>query len=190
MGRVARLQRWAYGPAMRCLAAAALLTLAACAPAAQSEAAAPEPPQISGAYRAASDSARSLTGDLAIERGGLMFDRGVVLYTRTLAPRRGHDRVALDGDSYASIVVGPADLMVELRRITEQTLAPGAQGVCGADAPGYAALVYEERATAVTVLVFGGAEPPGPDATQSWLCGRFAYHAPDGARTREGIVLW
>jgi hypothetical protein len=178
--------------AMRIPVIAALLALAAasCAPAPAGEAAASETVAIQGVYRAASATARSITGNMSIERGGLMFDRGVILYTRTLEPRRGSDRTAQDGDSYAAIVVGPSDLLVELRRVTEQTLSEGAEGLCGDDEPGYAALVYEERATAVTVVVFAGEEAPSPTATQSRLCGTFEYHAPDGARTSEGVVLW
>jgi hypothetical protein len=38
-------------------------------------------------------------------------------------------------------------------------------------------------------MVFAGEEPPGPQATQSRLCAIFTYAAPDGARTREGVVL-
>jgi hypothetical protein len=170
--------------------AASLALVASCARAPDGEAAASTSLPLQGVYRAASDSARTLTGSLSIERGGLMFDKGVILYTRTLERRRGFDRVARDGDSYASIVVGPADLIVDLRRVTEQTLSHGSRGLCGDDEPGYAALVYEERATSVTILVFAGDEAPGPEATASRLCGTFAYHAPDGARTSEGVVLW
>jgi len=175
---------------MRIAVMAILLALAAsCAPAPAGEAAASETSSLEGVYRAASESARTATGTLSIERGGLMFDKGVILYTRTLEPRRAYDRVARDGDSYAAIVVGAGDALVELRRVTEQTLSQGASSLCGAEEPGYAALVYEQRATAVTVLVFTGEEPPGPEATESRLCGTFAYHAPDGARTSEGVVL-
>ncbi len=154
----------------------------------QGEAQAAEPAALVGQYKAASDTARVATGDVSIERGGLIFSKGVVLYTRVLNPRRGYDRIARDGDSYAAVAVGAADLTVELRRVTEQRL-DGAESLCGGDAPGYVALAYKERATQVTLLVFAGDEPPGPDATQSHLCATFAYVAPDGARTRQGVVL-
>ncbi len=144
---------------------------------------------LQGRYRAASDSALTLTGDLAIERGGLMFANGVVLYTRTLNPRRGLDITARNGESYAAIAVGPAELAVELRHVNEQVVAPGVRSLCGEDTPSYVALAYEERATSVTLMVFAGEEPPSPEATQSRLCGTYAYTAPDGARTRQGVVL-
>jgi hypothetical protein len=175
---------------MRVLLAAILCAAAAaCEQAAEGQAAASVPDLATGEYRAASDTARSVTGNLSLERGGLIFDKGVVLYTRTLTPRQALERVARDGDSYAAILVSPGDLVIDLRRVTEQTLTGGAQSLCGEDEPAYVAIAQEDRATTVTVLVFAGEEPPGPNATASRLCGAFAYAAPDGARTREGVVL-
>ncbi|MGQ0532891.1 MAG: hypothetical protein ACT4OF_09420 [Caulobacteraceae bacterium] len=174
------------------VAAALLLALAACGEAAAPE---PEPPaaeQVSapaGDYKPSSNTARAITGGIVIERGGISFGNGVTLYTRTLNPRRGGDLIAKNGDSYAAAVLGPASLAVELRRVTEQVVPPGAVGLCGASAPHYVALAYDERATTVTMLVFSGEEPPGPDALQSRVCASFRYDAPDGARTREGVVL-
>ena len=73
--------------------------------------------------------------------------------------------------------------------MTEQVVPEGAVGLCGAEQPQYVALAHDERATTVTLLVFAGDEPPGPDALGSRVCARFGYAAPDGARTREGVVL-
>ena len=171
------------------LALLSFAALGACTQASPTrEADASEPAPLLGEYRAASDTACKQTGDVAIERGGLVFAKGVILYTRALRPRRGYDLIAAEGDSFAAIALGPAELSVDLRRVTEQTLSGGALGLCGAEAPTYVALTYEDRATAITMLVFAGDEPPGSDATQSRLCGAFAYVAPDGARTREGVV--
>lgn len=148
------------------------------------------PDVLTGQYRAASETAREVTGNLSLERGGLIFDRGVVLYTRALMPRQAFERVSRDGDSYAAILVSPGDLVIDLRRVTEQTVADGARSLCGDDEPSYVAIAAEESATSVTVLVFAGDEPPGPTATESRYCGAYAYAAPDGVRTREGVVLW
>jgi hypothetical protein len=176
---------------MRILLAAALCALsAACTRASEGEAAASVPAALTGEFRAASDSARNLTGNLSLERGGLIFDKGVVLYTRALMARQASERIARDGDSYAAILVSPADLAIDLRRVTEQTLTGAAASLCGEDAPAYVAIASEEHATSIRVLVFAGAEPPGPIATRSRLCGAFAYETPDGARTRQGVVLW
>ncbi len=176
---------------MRLLIAAALCTaLAACDQSGQGQAEASVPDTIVGEFRAASETAREITGNLSIERGGLIFDRGVVLYTRTLNPRSAYERIARDGDSYAAVLVSSGELPIELRRVSEQTLTGGAPGLCGDDRPTYVAIANEEHSSYLIVLVFSGHEPPGPDATDSQLCARFKYAAPDGARTREGVVLW
>lgn len=168
--------------------AALLFALAACdqarAPADEAQ-----QPALTGRYLPASDTALHFTGALVIERAGLVFDKGAILYTRVLEPRRGYDLTAFGGDSYAAIALGPSDLTVELRRVTQQVLREGAPSLCGEDRPHYVALVHEARARTVTVLVFTGDEPPGPRATQSRLCATFGYAAPEGARTREGVVL-
>ena len=175
----------------RFLPAAAFLLIAACTDAGstQNAPAAPAPATLTGRYRALSGTAQSITGSVTIEHGGLIFDNGAVIYTRTLNPRRGGDLIARNGDSYAAVAVGPGELTIELRRVREQALTGGAQGLCGPQTPTYVALAYQERATAVTILVFSGEEPPGPQATQTQLCATFAYAAPDGARTRQGVVL-
>lgn len=176
---------------MRTLVAAALCAaLAACDDGAQGAAEASVPVGVIGEFRAASETARQGTGNLSLERGGLIFDRGVVLYTRSLNPRAAHERIARDGDSYAAVLVSSGELPIELRRVTEQTLTGGATGLCGDARPTYVAIANEERSSYLIVLVFSGDEPPGPDATESQLCARFKYAAPDGARTREGVVLW
>jgi len=170
-------------------AAIALFALAACSQAPAPDANATEPAALDGRFVAASDTARAITGDVSIERGGLLFSSGVVLFTRTLDPRRGHDVISRDGDSYAAAALGPGDLAVELRRVVEQTTPAGRAGLCGGEDVEYIALAYDERASKVTLLAFTGADPPGPQASQSRLCASFAFAAPDGARTREGVVL-
>lgn len=171
-----------------------LLALSACSQAAPDSDAAtvpPEPPRetLGGDYKPSSNTARAITGAMVVQRGGVTFANGVVLYTRTLEPRRGGDLIAKNGDSYAGAVVGAGSLNIELRRVTEQVVPVGVVGLCGVEAPQYVALAYDERATTVSLLVFSGAEPPGSDAMSSRVCARFGYKAPEGARTREGVVL-
>ncbi len=173
------------GPLLLSLCAA----LTACGETRASNEPAHPPEVLTGQYNAASSTAREATGAVSIERGGLLFSKGVVLYTRTLNPRSGLERIARDGDSYASIATIPTDLTIELRRVTEQAVTGSARGLCGDAQPGYVALAYGERANTVTVLVFAGSEPPGPNATQSRLCATLAYAAPGGARTSQGVVL-
>jgi hypothetical protein len=170
-----------------------MLALSACTEAAAPDSAATaneaHSSVLSGDYKASSNTARAITGGMMIERGEVAFANGVVLYTRSLNARRGGDLMAKHGDSYAAAVVGPGHLRVELRRVTEQVTPDGAVGLCGNEAPQYIALAYDARATVVTLLVFAGDDPPGPEALHSRVCARFGYAAPDGARTREGVVL-
>jgi hypothetical protein len=175
---------------MRAFAVLLIVMVAACDVPRAGDLSSPTPDVLMGQYKAASDSARQLTGDVSIERGGLVFAKGVVLYTRVLDPRRGGDLIARDGDTYAAAALGPSDLAIELRRVTEQTVQDGARGLCGEERPQYVALAYgRARAAEVTLLAFAGEEPPGPSATRSRVCAAFAYAAPDGARTRQGVVL-
>lgn len=180
----------AYFPPMRfILAAMAATALAACDQAPVSTAVASEAMLVSGHYNAASNTARGITGDVSVERGGVLFASGVVLFTRTLDPRSGGDVISRDGDSFAAAALGPGDLSIELRRVTEQTVPQGRVGLCGEDDVEYVALAYDEHAHIMTLLAFSGDEAPGPEATQSRVCASFGYAAPDGARTREGVVL-
>ncbi len=175
---------------MRVLIVALLCAaLVACGEAREGQAEASIPATIMGEFRAASVSARTVTGNLSIERAGLIFDRGIVLYTRTLAPRVASERLARDGDSYAAVLASSGQLPIELRRVTEQSQTGEGAGLCGADRPTYVAIAIEERSAYLNLLVFAGDDPPGPMATQSRLCAHFKYAVPDGARTREGIVL-
>lgn len=168
---------------------ALMLALAGCGVTPTSEVSEPPARVLAGSLNAASANARAVTGGLTIQRAGLMFSNGIAVYTRTLAPRRGGDVITSSGDSYAAAALGPSDLLIELRHVIEQSVPDGLVGLCGAEQPAYVALAYDERAASVTMLVFSGAEAPGPEATQSRLCARYAYAAPDGARTREGVVL-
>jgi hypothetical protein len=174
---------------------ALLLALAACTEVAAPDSDAATTAEIeqhailSGDFRASSNTARAITGAMVVQRGGVTFANGVVLYTRVLNPRRGGDLIAKNGDSFAAAVLGPGTLNVELRRVTEQVVPDGVIGLCGAERPQYIALTYDERATTVSMLVFSGDEPPGPDALDSRVCARFGYAAPDGVRTREGVAL-
>ena len=176
---------------MRSFAAAfILIALAACtevAPDGEPEAA---PAALyTGGYKPASDNAHTLTGGVSVQPGGLMFDGGAVLYTRTLEPRAGADAIAPSGDTYAAIALGPAEMEIELRRVIDMSQTTPLRA-CGAARPTYVALAYSERATRLAVLIFSGDEPPGPHASDSALCGVFAYAALSGARTRQGIVPW
>lgn len=142
------------------------------------------------AFKAASETARNFTGDLAIEPDSLRFSKGAALATRALTPRAADQLTAHGGDSFATIAVSSGDLEVEVRAIVSQRLSQGAPSLCQNDwMPSYAALVYGQHDMRVTVILFSGSDEPGPEARNSRVCATYAYNAPDGARTQQGLVL-
>ncbi|MFT3726610.1 MAG: hypothetical protein QM759_02145 [Terricaulis sp.] len=142
------------------------------------------------AFKAASETARTFTGDLAIEPDALRFAKGAALATRTLSSRAADQLAARGGDSFATIAVSSGDLQVEVRAIVSQRLSQGAPSLCQNDwMPSYAALVYGQHDMRVTVILFSGVDEPGPNATHTRVCATYAYTAPDGARTRQGVLL-
>jgi len=168
-----------------------LTTLSACGSrAARGEVEAAEPAALTGRFNAASATARSVTGGVAIEHDGMAFDKGAMLATRNAGLRHGWQLIARDGDTFASAAVGSGDLAVELRRVSSSQALRRAPVLCGTRQPSYVAIAYGPQRSNVTLLVFAGDEEPGPEATDSILCGVYAYDAPTGARTREGVVLY
>lgn len=159
--------------------------LAACSEARTSgEAQAAAPPVLLGQYSAASEAAQRI-GDVGVERAGLIFASGAVLYTRTLAPRAGADRTSRDGASYAALTGGGDVAQVELRRVVDFTAA---EPLCDGRAPSFVALVQAPRASGFTMLVFTGEDPPSANAEAISLCARYAYLPAQSASA--GVVLW
>ena len=165
------------------------LALAACG-----QAHAPAPHQQAARdgwlYNAASETARRFTGDVSIERQTLVFTKGAVLTTRILARREPAEPIAQGGPSFSAAALGAPDVEIELRAVTRHNLEPGAPSLCpnGAAAT-FVALAYSQRSTQLTLMVFNGDEAPGQSANKSWLCATYAYAAPDGVRTRQGVLL-
>lgn len=110
--------------------------------------------------------------------------------TRTLAPRSADELAARGGDSFAAIALSSGDLRVEVRAVAAMGLQQGAPSLCPGDlAPSYAALVYGRRDMRVTIIFFTGPDAPSQEAQKSRVCGVYAFAAPAGARTRQGVVL-
>jgi len=151
----------------------------------QGDALAAEPARLAGRFKPISASAYS-AGEVGVERAGLAFASGAALFTRTLEPRRALDLTARGGQSYAALIAGAGDLNVELRRVIDAT----SPDLLCAERPTYVALIYGERAMSLTMLVFSGAEAPGPSASDTALCASYRYSALHGARTQVGVVLW
>ncbi len=172
--------------AMRLLFLLAALALGACseAPAPHNEASRPL------VFNAASETARSFTGDVTLEGQRLVFAKGATLTTHPLARREPAEPMSQGGPSFATAALGPPNIVVEVRSVTAQALQQGAPSLCPEGGPPtYVALIYGARSTRVTLMAFNGAEPPGPSASKSWLCATYVYTAPDGVRTRQGVLL-
>ena len=141
-------------------------------------------------FNALSETARSFTGDVTLEGPRLIFSKGAALTTQPLARREPAEPMSQGGPSFATAALGPPDVVVELRSVTAQSLAQGAPSLCPEGGPPtYVALIYGQRSTRVTLMVFNGDEPPGQSASKSWLCATYVYAAPDGVRTRQGVLL-
>jgi hypothetical protein len=165
--------------------AVTLAMLAACAPPSPPASDA-EPMAVLGSYEAASENARRVTGDLTIERAGIVFAKGQVLYTRALSPRPVYEATSRAGPSYASMAAVSSAAPVEFRRVTEEA-SNGAERLCGGEAASYVAIA--KRDYGVVLLVFSGTETPSPDATQSVFCAAYEFIVPGGGPSREGVVL-
>jgi hypothetical protein len=141
-------------------------------------------------FNATSETARSFTGDVTLDGPRLSFAKGAALVTQPLARREPAEPIAQGGPSFAAAALGPPDIVVEVRSVTAQSLAQGAPSLCpSGGSPTFIALIYGQRSTRVTLMVFNGDEPPGPSASKSFLCATYVYTAPDGVRTRQGVLL-
>jgi hypothetical protein len=164
------------------VSALSLVLLAACG---QPAAPAPEtaPPAVettpapvealsTGEMGAMSNTAMSLTGSLTVTPTALNFENGFAAQTQTLALVDATTPIAAGGESFAATAPGPTSLRVEIRRIT----APAPAQLCGGSpAATYVALASDEPITALTLIVFSGADQPGPQAHDSAVCATFMY---------------
>jgi hypothetical protein len=79
--------------------------------------------------------------------------------------------IAAGGQSFAAAAPSSTATRVELRRIAG--VAP--EALCGGAAATHAALVSTEPLTGLHLMVFTGADAPGPTARDSAVCAIYAY---------------
>ena len=79
--------------------------------------------------------------------------------------------IASGGDSFAAAAPSASATRVELRHIT----GAASESLCGGQTATHAAIVYMEPLTALQLMVFTGADAPGPNAHDSSVCAIFAY---------------
>ena len=167
---------------MRTLGLAFLaLSLAACAPPAGAPAPeVPSPPQsdaVVGTYVAISTTAMSITGDLDLAPNVLSFAKGFrVEGARIESGLTGDTDLSAGGGTIASGSGNTSVLNVELRRVDLVRVAADARDpqLCGANTPVTHAILAHGAET-LSVLIFSGADAPGPNAHDTQLCGIFNY---------------
>ncbi|WP_395648127.1 hypothetical protein [Terricaulis sp.] len=93
--------------------------------------------------------------------------------TTYLSVADASSQIAAGGDTFAGAAASSTpDVRVELRRLT----APVNPRFCGEGiAATHVALVHAEPMTALTLVVFSGADAPGPSARDSAVCATYLY---------------
>lgn len=172
---------------MRALIASLVLALAACG---QTTAPTSEPapettaatttapagqPMTTGLMGGISTSAAGDVSALAINADSLAFSNaeGEETFsapTEYLGVVTPDTLIKAGGDNFSAAAPSATATRVELRRITA---APAA--LCGGMAATHAAIVYMEPLTSLQLMVFTGADAPGPNAHDSEVCAIFAY---------------
>ena len=169
---------------MRVLILALALTLAACAepPAVEPEAslapeaAAPAPPAITGAFTAMSTTAMGVTGDLDATPDVLSFAKGFRIEGGRIDAALGPDTdLSAGGGTIADGSGNRTIESVELRRVTEVRIAADARdpSLCAGETVTHA--IVARGTEALSVLIFSGADAPGPNARDTQLCGIYNY---------------
>ncbi len=163
------------------IAILAALTLAACTqPAAPTEAAAPAPPALTGAFEAMSNTATAITGNLDVQPDVLSFGKGFRIEGGRIDTALGPDTdLSAIGGTIADGSGNRTIQTVELRRIDLVRVAADAPNptLCGGLAATH--VILANGTDALSVLVFSGEDAPGPSAHDTQLCGIFNY-APLG----------
>ncbi len=174
---------------MRLVIASLALVLAACTPAAppaadtaETPAAAEAPPapagtpMTTGLMGGISTSAAGDVSAVTINADALAFSNaeGEETFSAPTTYLGAVEPSALikeGGESFAAAAPSATATRVELRRINGAAPAP----LCGGMAATHIAIVYMEPLTALQVMVFTGADAPGPTAHDSDVCAIFAY---------------
>lgn len=165
------------------IAALAAATLVACnqAPPAEtapaSEVEAPAQPAITGAYGAMSTTAMAITGDIDVQPDVLSFAKGFRIEGgRIDTMLEPHTDFSAGGGTIADVTGNGGIETVELRRVELVRVAADARDpqLCGAGQT-VSHVILAKSPETVSLLVFSGADAPGPNAHNSQLCGVYNY---------------
>ena len=168
---------------MRTLGLAFLaLSLAACGPSAETpapaaEVEAPAPAALTGEFTAMSNTAMSITGDLSVTADVLSFGKGFRLEGgRIDTALEANTDLSAGGGTIADGSGNTSVQTIELRQIANQRIAADARDpqLCGEGKTASYAILANGAET-LSLLVFSGADAPGPNAHDTQLCGIFNY---------------
>lgn len=168
-------------------AALAAFSLAACTqpaapPASESEAEAPALPAITGQFTAMSTTAMSITGDVDVQPDVLSFGKGFRIEGGRIDAALGPDTdLSAGGGTIASGSGNTGVQAVEVRRVDQVRVAADAADpqLCGAGVP-LSHVILANGAETLSVLVFSGADAPGPNAHDTQLCGIYNFSPREG----------
>lgn len=167
-------------------AAFAVLVLAACTqeaapPPTETTVEAPAPPAITGSFAAMSTTAMAITGDIDIQPDVLSFSKGFRIEGgRIDTALEPHTDYSAGGGTIEDVTGNGGIEAIELRRVTQVRVAADAavQPLCGAgETATY--VVLAKSPEVLSLLVFSGADAPGPNAHNSQLCGTYNFMPTD-----------
>lgn len=145
-----------------------------------------EPAVARSQWRASSDLARSVSGNLRVslvgQRGGpvvFAFANGVTIQAQPYAMVPANSRSGVGGQSYAAVLGGDPRVNVWLYRVQGENVTSSAAqgGLCGAERTRYLAVsefVDSSGRWVFKIAAFRGEGQPGQDPT---LCNAYAYTA-------------
>jgi hypothetical protein len=133
-------------------------------------------PMATGLMGGMSTSASNDVAALTINRDGLAFanpdsEDTFSVPTAFLGVLEPSALIAAGGDSFAAAAPSSTATRVELRRLT----APAPEALCGGMGATHAAIVSTEPLTGLQLMLFTGADAPGPSARDSAICAIYAY---------------
>jgi len=132
-------------------------------------------PMATGLMGGISTSATGDVSGLTINRDGLAFsnleDSETLVATEFLGVVGVESLIAAGGESFAAAASSSTVTRVELRRI----VGAAPQALCGGMAATHVAIVSTEPLTGLFIMVFTGADPPGPNARDTAICAIYGY---------------
>lgn len=149
-----------------------------------------EPAVARNSWRAASDNARSTTGNLRVSldgvRGGpviFAFANGITVNAQPIAAAPADSRSGVGGQSYAAIMGGDPRVHVYLYRVIVENVASNVRsgGLCGPNPTRHLAVsefVDSAGRWTMRIAAFRSERPPGVSGDDPLLCAAYSYLAP------------